>query len=238
MSGDDPTHKVDDSNTRILIGCLVAIIAILMTIIVIILWRQVWQKMLEKVRGHFIRHIIRLIYCVNLIVLGRSNYILHRMFDVKPCRALFLFLFYVNYLSFRIMWPQLSVQLFRKSLCWPGSLPDDNLIRLDVACCPEDWLDVNKKRHKLTHFLPQASRRMLDDELTARLAVQTQAFASHHSSLSSDASSTTNSTYERIFPLCADYQEPSRLIRKLPEFTKFTEHLGRIKAQCHQCCEV
>lgn len=50
MSGDDPTHKVDDSNTRILVGCLVAIIAILLTIIVIILWRQVWQKMLEKVR--------------------------------------------------------------------------------------------------------------------------------------------------------------------------------------------
>uniref|UniRef100_A0A8C2Z955 receptor protein-tyrosine kinase n=1 Tax=Cyclopterus lumpus TaxID=8103 RepID=A0A8C2Z955_CYCLU len=50
LLGDDPTHKVDESNTRILIGCLVAIIAILMTIIVIILWRQVWQKMLEKVR--------------------------------------------------------------------------------------------------------------------------------------------------------------------------------------------
>ncbi|XP_031430934.1 discoidin domain-containing receptor 2 isoform X2 [Clupea harengus] len=46
--GDDPTHKVDDSNTRILIGCLVAIIFILVVIIVIILWRQVWQKMLEK----------------------------------------------------------------------------------------------------------------------------------------------------------------------------------------------
>lgn len=45
---DDPTHKVDDSNTRILIGCLVAIIFILVAIIVIILWRQVWQKMLEK----------------------------------------------------------------------------------------------------------------------------------------------------------------------------------------------
>ncbi|TKS80147.1 Discoidin domain-containing receptor 2 [Collichthys lucidus] len=119
QSGDDPTHKVDDSNTRILIGCLVAIIAILLAIIVIILWRQVWQKMLEK-----------------------------------------------------------------------------------------------------------ASRRILDDELTARLAVQTQAFSSHHSSLSSEASSTTNSTYERIFPLCADYQEPSRLIRKLPEFAQSTEHLG------------
>uniref|UniRef100_A0A8C6LHZ0 receptor protein-tyrosine kinase n=1 Tax=Nothobranchius furzeri TaxID=105023 RepID=A0A8C6LHZ0_NOTFU len=47
---EDPTHKVDDSKTRILIGCLVAIIAILATIIFIIMWRQVWQKMLEKVR--------------------------------------------------------------------------------------------------------------------------------------------------------------------------------------------
>ncbi|KAM8873847.1 discoidin domain-containing receptor 2 isoform 2-T2 [Spinachia spinachia] len=44
----DPTHKVDDSNTRILISCLVAIIFILVVIIVIILWRQVWQKMVEK----------------------------------------------------------------------------------------------------------------------------------------------------------------------------------------------
>ncbi|XP_061550434.1 discoidin domain-containing receptor 2-like isoform X1 [Phycodurus eques] len=118
LPGDDPTHKVDDSNTRILIGCLVAIIAILLTIIVIILWRQVWQKMLQK-----------------------------------------------------------------------------------------------------------ASRRILDEELTARLAVQTRAFSFHHSSLSSSLS-TTNSTYERIFPLCSDYQEPSRLIRRLPEFAHFTEHLG------------
>lgn len=47
--GLDPTHKTDDSNTRILIGCLVAIILILLAIIIIILWRQVWQKMLEKV---------------------------------------------------------------------------------------------------------------------------------------------------------------------------------------------
>lgn len=46
----DPVLKVDDSNTRILIGCLVAIIFILLAIIVIILWRQFWQKMLEKVR--------------------------------------------------------------------------------------------------------------------------------------------------------------------------------------------
>lgn len=53
---DDPTHKVDDSNTRILIGCLVAIIFILVAIIVIILWRQVWQKMLEKVSLFLIFH--------------------------------------------------------------------------------------------------------------------------------------------------------------------------------------
>ncbi|XP_067109206.1 discoidin domain-containing receptor 2-like [Osmerus mordax] len=119
LPGDDPTHKVDDSNTRILIGCLVAIIAILLAIIVIILWRQVWQKMLEK-----------------------------------------------------------------------------------------------------------ASRRLLDDELTARLAVQTQAFSFHHS-LSSDSGSNSTSTYERIFPLCSDYQEPSRLIRKLPEFAQSTEDLGK-----------
>lgn len=43
--------KADDSNTRVLIGCLVAIIFILLAVIVIILWRQFWQKMLEKVRA-------------------------------------------------------------------------------------------------------------------------------------------------------------------------------------------
>lgn len=76
---------------------------------------------------------------------------------------------------------------------------------------------------------------MLDDELTARLAVQTRAFSSLHSSLSSDTDSSSNSTYERIFPLCADYQEPSRLIRKLPEFSQFT---GRTKAPHNNCCDV
>uniref|UniRef100_A0A8C1TQ59 receptor protein-tyrosine kinase n=1 Tax=Cyprinus carpio TaxID=7962 RepID=A0A8C1TQ59_CYPCA len=114
-AGDDPTHKIDDSNTRILIGCLVAIIAILFAIIIIILWRQVWQKMIEK-----------------------------------------------------------------------------------------------------------ASRRMLDDELTVRLSVQREAFTHRHSSLSSDVES--NSTYERIFPMGSDYQEPSQLLRKLPEF-QATENL-------------
>ncbi|XP_032382728.1 discoidin domain-containing receptor 2 isoform X5 [Etheostoma spectabile] len=48
VPGMTPDTPLDDSNTRILIGCLVAIIFILVVIIVIILWRQVWQKMLEK----------------------------------------------------------------------------------------------------------------------------------------------------------------------------------------------
>ncbi|KAL4660118.1 discoidin domain-containing receptor 2-like [Arapaima gigas] len=110
--GDDPTHKVDDSNTRILIGCLVAIIFILVAIIVIILWRQVWQKMLEK-----------------------------------------------------------------------------------------------------------ASRRMLDDELTASLSIRSETFTYNNNQSSAASEQESNSTYERIFPLGPDYQEPSRLIRKLPEFS-------------------
>lgn len=69
---------------------------------------------------------------------------------------------------------------------------------------------------------------MLDDELTARLAIQTRAFSFYHSSLSSEGGSTSNSTYERIFPLCTDYQEPSRFIRKLPEFSQSTECLGKL----------
>ncbi|MEE6496190.1 hypothetical protein FKM82_002257 [Ascaphus truei] len=111
----DPTLKVDDSNTRILIGCLVAIIFILVAIIVIILWRQFWQKMLEK-----------------------------------------------------------------------------------------------------------ASRRMLDEELTVSLSLPSDssmynANRRHDSVSASELES--NSTYDRIFPLGPDYQEPMRLIRKLPEFT-------------------
>lgn len=63
--GDDPTHKIDDSNTRILIVCLVAIILILVAIIVIILWRQVWQKMLEKVRDATWSHIDTNEFCLS-----------------------------------------------------------------------------------------------------------------------------------------------------------------------------
>ncbi|KAM9483498.1 discoidin domain-containing receptor 2 isoform 1-T1 [Clarias gariepinus] len=116
-SGGNPVHKVDDSNTRILIGCLVAIILILVAIIVIILWRQVWQKVLEKV-----------------------------------------------------------------------------------------------------------SRRMLDDELTASLSIQSEAFSCNNNLTSSGASEQeSSSTYERIFPLGADYQEPSRLVRKLPDVSQVSE---------------
>ncbi|NXP51590.1 DDR2 protein, partial [Heliornis fulica] len=108
----DPTLKVDDSNTRILIGCLVAIIFILVAIIVIILWRQFWQKMLEK-----------------------------------------------------------------------------------------------------------ASRRMLDDEMTVSLSLPSESSMFNHNRSSSSSEHESSSTYDRIFPLGPDYQEPSRLIRKLPEFT-------------------
>ncbi|XP_063283196.1 discoidin domain-containing receptor 2 isoform X2 [Pelobates fuscus] len=110
----DPTLKVDDSNTRILIGCLVAIIFILVAIIVIILWRQFWQKMLEK-----------------------------------------------------------------------------------------------------------ASRRMLDEELTVSLSIPSDSSMYNnnrrHDSVSASEQE-SNSTYDRIFPLGPDYQEPMRLVRKLPEF--------------------
>uniref|UniRef100_A0A3Q2Q4F6 receptor protein-tyrosine kinase n=1 Tax=Fundulus heteroclitus TaxID=8078 RepID=A0A3Q2Q4F6_FUNHE len=122
---DDPTHKVDDSNTRILIGCLVAIIFILVAIIVIILWRQVWQKMLEK-----------------------------------------------------------------------------------------------------------ASRRILDDELTASLSIQSETFSYNHANNRPGTTGEQESscTYERIFPLGPDYQEPSSLICKLPEFAQSSEEPGNSAA--------
>uniref|UniRef100_A0A8C1TLM7 receptor protein-tyrosine kinase n=1 Tax=Cyprinus carpio TaxID=7962 RepID=A0A8C1TLM7_CYPCA len=116
---DDPTHKIDESNTRILIVCLVAITVILLAIIIIILWRQVWQKMIEK--------------------------------------------------------------------------------------------------------------HMLDDELNA--------FIHRHSSLSSDVES--NTTYERIFPMGSDYQDPSQLLRKLPEFQAMKNLVCKvkIKPKCHPADE-
>lgn len=119
FSATDPMLKVDDSNTRILIGCLVAIIFILLAIIVIILWRQFWQKMLEK-----------------------------------------------------------------------------------------------------------ASRRMLDDEMTVSLSLPSESSMFNNNRSSSPSEQESNSTYDRIFPLRPDYQEPSRLIRKLPEFAPGEEEPG------------
>ncbi|KFP65185.1 Discoidin domain-containing receptor 2, partial [Cariama cristata] len=114
----DPTLKVDDSNTRILIGCLVAIIFILVAIIVIILWRQFWQKMLEK---------------------------------VGKCRV-------------------------------AGEVPQGG------GLIPGSMFNHNRS--------------------------------------SSSSEQESSSTYDRIFPLGPDYQEPSRLIRKLPEFTPGEEDTG------------
>uniref|UniRef100_K7FGL7 receptor protein-tyrosine kinase n=1 Tax=Pelodiscus sinensis TaxID=13735 RepID=K7FGL7_PELSI len=43
-----PIAKDDNSNTSILIGCLVAIILLLLVVIFLILWRQYWKKILGK----------------------------------------------------------------------------------------------------------------------------------------------------------------------------------------------
>lgn len=68
---------------------------------------------------------------------------------------------------------------------------------------------------------------MLDDELTASLSVRSDTFTysnNNHSSVPSEQE--TNSTYERIFPLGPDYQEPSQLIRKMPEISQSMEEAG------------
>lgn len=69
---------------------------------------------------------------------------------------------------------------------------------------------------------------MLDDELTASLSIQSETFTYNNNNDPSSAPSEqeSNSTYERIFPMGPDYQEPSRLIRKLPEFSQPTEEAG------------
>lgn len=70
---------------------------------------------------------------------------------------------------------------------------------------------------------------MLDDELTASLSIQSETFAYNHNHNQSSTTSEqeSNSTYERIFPLGPDYQEPSRLICKLPEFAQSSDDPGR-----------
>lgn len=68
---------------------------------------------------------------------------------------------------------------------------------------------------------------MLDDELTTSLSIQSETFAYNHNHSSVTGEQESNSTYERIFPLGPDYQEPSRLISKLPEFAQTSEEPGR-----------
>ncbi|KAM7388487.1 hypothetical protein PAMP_024657 [Pampus punctatissimus] len=73
-------------------------------------------------------------------------------------------------------------------------------------------------------MLEKASRRMLDDELTASLSIQSETFMYNHNQSSTTSEQESNSTYEHIFPLGPDYQEPSRLIVcKLPEFAQSSE---------------
>uniref|UniRef100_A0A4W3HCV3 Discoidin domain-containing receptor 2 n=1 Tax=Callorhinchus milii TaxID=7868 RepID=A0A4W3HCV3_CALMI len=108
----EPDHRADESNTSILIGCLVTIILLLIIIIIVILWRQHWRRLLEKAPR-------------------------------------------------RILEEDVTVHL---SLC------DDSII-------------INS---------------------------QTQIFQ-------------TNPTYETVFPLDLQYQEPARLLRKLPELSQSAE---------------
>lgn len=74
--------------------------------------------------------------------------------------------------------------------------------------------------------LSQASRRMLDDEMTVSLSLPSESSMFNHNRSSSPSEQESSSTYDRIFPLGPDYQEPSRLIRKLPEFTSGEEDAG------------
>lgn len=67
---------------------------------------------------------------------------------------------------------------------------------------------------------------MLDDEMTVSLSLPSESSMFNHNRSSSSSEQESNSTYDRIFPLGPDYQEPSRLIRKLPEFTPGEEDTG------------
>lgn len=78
----------------------------------------------------------------------------------------------------------------------------------------------------LPPLLVQASRRMLDDEMTVSLSLPSESSMFNHNRSSSPSEQESSSTYDRIFPLRPDYQEPSRLIRKLPEFAPGEEESG------------
>lgn len=68
---------------------------------------------------------------------------------------------------------------------------------------------------------------MLDDELTASLSIQSETLIYNHNHSSTTSEQESNSTYERIFPLGPDYQEPSSLICKLPDLANSSEEPGR-----------
>lgn len=69
---------------------------------------------------------------------------------------------------------------------------------------------------------------MLDDELTASLSIQTEVFGYNQSQSRVTNEQESSAAYERIFPLGPDYQEPSRLISKLPEFAQNSEEPGKL----------
>lgn len=81
---------------------------------------------------------------------------------------------------------------------------------------------------------------MLDDEMTVSLSLPSESSMFNHNRSSSSSEQESSSTYDRIFPLGPDYQEPSRLIRKLPEFTSGEEDTGEsqetLRAQSHLPC--
>lgn len=95
---------------------------------------------------------------------------------------------------------------------------------------------VKKQTTRCKHPSFQVSRRMLDDELTASLSIQSETFTYNNNNNTSSVPSEqeSNSTYERIFPLGPDYQEPSRLVRKLPEFSQTSEDAGEYHTPYHE----
>lgn len=62
--------------------------------------------------------------------------------------------------------------------------------------------------------------------MTVSLSQPSESSMFNHNLSSSSSEQESSSTYDRIFPLGPDYQEPSRLIRKLPEFTPGEEDTG------------
>lgn len=65
--------------------------------------------------------------------------------------------------------------------------------------------------------------------MTVSLSLPSESSMFNNNRSSSPSEQESNSTYDRIFPLRPDYQEPSRLIRKLPEFAPGEEESGEDK---------